>query len=473
MVASVLDSLPPGGTALDKRLEPSVAVLRNRARQRRKLRAQLDAGLRLPAEREAAPPIVLPNADEAAERIAVQASCPGRVGRSGFWSRVLQPRVLLCGGERTRLEDVSGMLGLGGKYDEALGGPSGIGARLGISIHEAGHTVLGLHLARAGVHCDNGWHARFVGPAPLNRYTTVTRHVTEKGLVYAGETKLVVRWRHMHEALVWSSAPPPGPEAAAARGGEPEGARLRCGSLAEADPAAMSALFRIAYLFAGRAAEARMAAEASGEARGEASGDAGGEAGGLQPAAPRAASRVCCGSKRRGSRVGGVREAVQALIGRPAAASSDLRKANLVWHHDVKPRAAPPPAGDSSFEQQPAMEAAYEYADAVLAARWPQILALCGALVVRGTLYGDGIDQLLDQLLCAQSDALAAAATAPALPPTGQGPQPAGPGAGPGAGPELSEDREARRARRLARLAHRPFAFGCVWALDKCTPEYA
>ena len=73
------------------------------------------------------------------------------------------------------------------------------------AVHEAGHAVIGLHLAQSGVRCDDGHTGTVHGVSPtLLKYATITPRTTEDGRLYAAETKLAVRWRHMCHHFVWS-----------------------------------------------------------------------------------------------------------------------------------------------------------------------------------------------------------------------------------------------------------------------------
>ena len=94
----------------------------------------------------------------------------------------------------------------------ATAGTAGVGATLAlfksetllVAYHEAGHCILAQHLEASGVRCSGGWHGKLSPPSPpLLRFATVVPRVTDRGVQYMGETKLTVRWRHMHLHSHW------------------------------------------------------------------------------------------------------------------------------------------------------------------------------------------------------------------------------------------------------------------------------
>ena len=109
--------------------------------------------------------------------------------------------------------------------------------------HEAGHSIVAHHLAQRAL-TPRG---HVLAPAPQLRFTTIVPRVTDKGVRYAGETKLVVRWRDLEvqrqevpistaDAQPMLQLPPPPPS---------DGM----------EPHAYLSVARIAYLFGGRVAE--------------------------------------------------------------------------------------------------------------------------------------------------------------------------------------------------------------------------
>ena len=107
-------------------------------------------------------------------------------------------------------------------------------------------------VSESGVRCGSAGKLSFTNNSPsLVKFTTIVPRRTPKGQYYVGETKLTVRWRHMSDALQFTSAtalkstdailqPPPGDD----------------------KPASLLTLTRLAYLFGGRAAEDRDARHA-------------------------------------------------------------------------------------------------------------------------------------------------------------------------------------------------------------------
>ena len=207
--------------------------------------------------------------------------------------------------------------------------------------HEAGHSIVALHLAQRAL-TPRG---HVLAPAPQLRFTTIVPRVTDKGVRYAGETKLVVRWRDLEvqqQEVSTSTAdaqpvlqlPPPPP----------------CDGT---EPHAYLSVARIAYLFGGRVAEDTL----------------------------RRRDGLC------------TEQLVEELRAKPAAASGDLRKAEqlagLAAASDFAGRAGAPLA---------LLHASYAFADAVLHARWTQVQALSGALMARGTMDGSQMCDMLAEM---------------------------------------------------------------------------
>ena len=207
--------------------------------------------------------------------------------------------------------------------------------------HEAGHSIVAHHLAQRAL-TPRG---HVLAPAPQLRFTTIVPRVTDKGVRYAGETKLVVRWRDLEvqrqevpistaDAQPMLQLPPPPPS----HGMEPH---------------AYLSVARIAYLFGGRVAEDTL----------------------------RRRTGVC------------TEQLVEELRAKPASARGDLRKAEQLAGSaaasDFAGRAGAPLA---------LLHASYAFADAVLYARWTQVQALSGALLARGTMDGSQLSDMLAEM---------------------------------------------------------------------------
>ena len=207
--------------------------------------------------------------------------------------------------------------------------------------HEAGHSIVAHHLAQRAL-TPRG---HVLAPAPQLRFTTIVPRVTDKGVRYAGETKLVVRWRDLEvqrqdvptstaDAQPMLQLPPPPPS---------DGM----------EPHAYLSVARIAYLFGGRVAEDTL----------------------------RRRTGVC------------TEQLVEELRAKPASARGDLRKAEQLAGSaaasDFAGRAGAPLA---------LLHASYAFADAVLYARWTQVQALSGALLARGTMDGSQLSDMLAEM---------------------------------------------------------------------------
>ena len=207
--------------------------------------------------------------------------------------------------------------------------------------HEAGHSIVAHHLAQRAL-TPRG---HVLAPAPQLRFTTIVPRVTDKGVRYAGETKLIVRWRDLEvlqrqmptstaDAQPMLQLPPPPP----------------CDGM---EPHAYLSVARIAYLFGGRVAEDTL----------------------------RRRTGVC------------TEQLVEELRAKPASARGDLRKAEQLAGSaaasDFAGRAGAPLA---------LLHASYAFADAVLHARWTQVQALSGALLARGTMDGSQMSDMLAEL---------------------------------------------------------------------------
>lgn len=86
---------------------------------------------------------------------------------------------------------------------------------------------------------------------------------------------------------------------------------------------------------------------------------------------------------------------VEALVAAPGYASSDLRKSQQLARAEAS--VSPGRAVEAAL-----LEGAYQFCDAVLTARWPQVQALSGALLSRGTLDGRRLETLLERFRTAQ-----------------------------------------------------------------------
>ena len=110
-----------------------------------------------------------------------------------------------------------------------------------LAVHEAGHAIVGVHFAQAGMRCQDGSRGCLHNTTPtLLQYATI-RPCEKKGRRYAAETKLAVRWRNMSDHVIWRRDVP-----------LTAGPTLRCDSQEETT---VLALFRVAWYMGGRAAE--------------------------------------------------------------------------------------------------------------------------------------------------------------------------------------------------------------------------
>jgi len=312
-----------------------------------------------------------------------------------------------------------------------------VAERLPTAFHEAGHAIVAIHIAESGVAADNGCQASFVGEKPMLRYCTITPRITAKGQHYLGETKLTVRWRDMASHLHWASAASstteaPAPSAATAVTGSGVGAlsssarceasrtpTLACVALSEAlQPAALTSLARITYLFGGHIAEQRLYSAPWW----------------WNPLSPAACALGCPTEER-----------VARLVSRPASATGDLRKAQQVARAAL-------PADAPANSAPPCFEPAFAFADAILEWRWAAVCALSGALMVCGTV--DGAQHL--ELMARHRRALDEDGGSD--------------GRGTGACSSASGDDVPRAAGSglLTLAATYPFTFGMLWGLLEC-----
>ena len=256
-----------------------------------------------------------------------------------------------------------------------LGATGILAERLPVAFHEAGHAIIGAHLAESGIRYDNGVRGAISLPAAkrrlLLRFATITPRETDKGQTYFGETKLVLRWREMHSFLEWHSQETDAvrdgssTEGEHSAGGLHDGApALECGKSAST-PAAMIGLGRIAYLMGGRVAQDLLSARCM------------------------AFSWNKCGNS--------AQQQVGQLMAAPGMASGDLRKAQQVADATLdhpSPQCSAQ-ANVRTLQHHAVLSAAYAFAEAVLRSRWSEVCALSGALCVRGTVDGSQLASLL------------------------------------------------------------------------------
>ena len=254
-----------------------------------------------------------------------------------------------------------------------------------IAYHEAGHTLVALHLAQDGVRSSSG-RLTLHGTSPtLLRFTTIVPRTTEKGVRYLGETKLTSRWRHMHTHAHW--------DADGADGALPGTPQLSIELFANTSEACTEAqqprmtltLARIAYLMGGRVAEDTLRK-----------------------------------STRDASEPALTAERLDKLISAPGTASGDLRKAQQLAQAE---------AAKTGLDAAAFLAAGYHFCNTVLESRWPQVQALSGALLTRGTLDGGQLASLVERQHAASNP-----------------------------------------ADRMHHLVNFPLMFGCVWALAVCPP---
>lgn len=281
----------------------------------------------------------------------------------------------------------------------AIGGSALLAERLSLAFHEAGHSIVAVHFSESGVHTDGG-RGHFVDAQPMLRFATIVPRVTDKGKRYLGETKLMVRWRDMRSHVRWIAKASPADFAPAPT------PRLKCSAVnAAASPEleTVLGLARIAYLFGGGIAEER-----------------------LEAALPWA------------SKLRSIPERVTHCINQQRTVIGDVRKAKQVAKLTLKLNASAP-KGDCL----PGLEAAFAFADGILAVRWPQCCALAGALIVRGSITGDRHLELMQT----HSQALSSKRHT-----CDEGGEPSG---------------SVHSGPLLDMLAPYPFLFGCVWAASR------
>ena len=96
-----------------------------------------------------------------------------------------------------------------------------------------------------------------------------------------------------------------------------------------------------------------------------------------------------------GSPGGFATQRVSALVAAPGYASGDLRKSQQLAHAE---------AAKTGIDERAFLEAGYDFCHEVLTARWPQVQALAGALLARGTLDGPQLEALVSRQRQAQDD---------------------------------------------------------------------
>ena len=89
----------------------------------------------------------------------------------------------------------------------------------------------------------------------------------------------------------------------------------------------------------------------------------------------------------------GTEQLVEELRANPASARGDLRKAE-----QLASSAAASNFADRTGAPLALLHASYDFADAVLQARWTQVQALSGALLARGTMNGSQMSAMFAEL---------------------------------------------------------------------------
>lgn len=244
---------------------------------------------------------------------------------------------------------------------------------LPVAFHEAGHVILALHLAEDGMPCPHVYRKlQLHDTTPtLLKFVTIIPRMTDKGILYLGETKLTTRWRDMHEHAAWGATehgeilkipqlrasmlrPPDAPD-----------------RLLEAPPQVAINLARMCYLLAGRAAEDLL----------------------WQRSHPRLFSwyqpNTSEDSRDYYWSNDSAPQRVAALVASPGAASGDLRKAQVLAEADLM---------SHWVEAKSLIELTYDFTHAVINARWCQVQAVAGVLLACGTLDGAHLESLLQRL---------------------------------------------------------------------------
>ena len=237
--------------------------------------------------------------------------------------------------------------------------------------HEAGHAIVAYHMQKSGIELAGGRRGTIAPPAglPLLRFATITPRQTLKGQTYLGETKLIVRWRDIHNHVHWCT------------GDDETNAhtpRLSCSSAAAAS--AVLGLARMTYLLGGRAAQDQLA------------------------------ERLFCFRHWR------TEDKLEWMLARPGKASGDLRKAEQVAlaTQPLDENAARRTIGEhSAGSTARLLQPAFAFADAIIAHRWAEVSLLAGALIGGGTIDGSQFEGLQLRRQAAISAVSASGITAP------------------------------------------------------------
>mmetsp|Transcript_34903 Transcript_34903/g.73406 ORF Transcript_34903/g.73406 Transcript_34903/m.73406 type:complete len:304 (-) Transcript_34903:165-1076(-) len=229
--------------------------------------------------------------------------------------------------------------------------------RLLVAYHEAGHAIVGRHFQESGL-CGNRLQGK-IHSYPLLRYVTCTPRESKPGIIYMGETKLAVRWRHMHQHATFRHVDTVHhPEATTTELHILQTEEFRRHSCLKSEAMLLLGLARLTYVFGGRAAEDLLW--------------------GGPPKKPDGSVDASKG--------------VERILAHPGRASGDLRQIQRLVGKMSKC------AHDEEEDCKELMRIAYLSSHDVVALHWPQVQALAGALFALGTLNGVTCNSLFADL---------------------------------------------------------------------------